>query len=100
MPCSFLSLRRRFSSGQVLPVFVFWARVIAALALLQYAAQFAGVRVFSFARLVPALKPVLTESGFNVMTPIKYGSSIYRSNGGVLLEPSILSHGHGLGSYC
>ena len=82
---------RRFSSGQVLPVFVFWARVIAALALLQYAAQFAGVRVFSFARLVPALKPVLTESGFNVMTPIKYGSSIYRSNGGVLLEPSILS---------
>lgn len=81
----------RFNSEQVLPIFIFWARAIACLALLQYAAQFAGVRLFSFARLVPALKPVLTEAGFNVMAPIKYGSSIYRSNGGVLLEPSILS---------
>lgn len=81
----------RFRSAVVLPIFVFWCRIIAIAGLLQYGLQFAHVRLFSFASLVPALNPLLAEQNYHVVAPIAYGSSILRSNGFFLLEPSILS---------
>lgn len=80
-----------FDTKVVLPAFIFWARLLAVAGLIQYVAQFGGVRFFSFATTFPKLGPVLTESGYHVVAPLRYGSSIYRANGLFLLEPSILS---------
>ena len=80
-----------FDTKVVLPIFIFWARVLAVAGLIQYIAQFGGVRFFSFASAFPKLGPVLTEGGYHVVAPLRYGSSIYRANGVFLLEPSLLS---------
>ena len=80
-----------FDTKAVLPIFTFWARLIAVASLIQYGAQFVGLRFFSFASSFPALGPFLTEAGYHVEAPLRYGSSINRANGVFLLEPSILS---------
>jgi hypothetical protein len=80
-----------FDTKSTLKVVAFYARLIAVAAIVQYALQFIGIRLFSFAQFAPFLSPVLTETGYHVAAPIAYGSSTFRSNGFFLLEPSILS---------
>jgi hypothetical protein len=81
----------RFDRAVIFDTFLFYVRVIAVLGIVQWIVQFAGVRIFSFMVTVPALKPVLVESQFNFNPIMHYGSTIMRSNGFLLLEPSILS---------
>ena len=80
-----------FDTEVVLPVFAFWSRVIALTGLAEYSLQFVHVRLFSFAALLPKLDPILMEQSYHVVAPIAYGSTILRSNGFFLLEPSIFS---------
>ncbi|RYE96866.1 MAG: hypothetical protein EOO77_40150, partial [Oxalobacteraceae bacterium] len=81
----------RFDGSQTLNIFVIYLRGIAAAGIFQYLAQFAGFRVFAFIDWVPALRPILAEPWFNYHPVVAYGSSVMRSNGFFLLEPSIFS---------
>jgi len=81
----------RFDGSRTLTLFVYYLRAIAAAGIAQYALQFLGLRIFAFMDWVPMLRPVLVEPYFNYHPVIAYGSSIMRSNGFVLLEPSIFS---------
>ncbi len=62
--------------------------------LLQFAAQFAGLRLFAFRGLLPAA--MLFEEGYNQVIPLGMGS-LFKSNGFFLLEPSIFSQFMALG---
>ena len=81
----------RFDRAQVLPIFMVYVRLCAVLGIAQYFAQFAGFQAFSFLKLVPALEPVLVERLFNHEPIMGYGSTIMRSNGFFLIEPSTFS---------
>lgn len=81
----------RFDASRTFDIAVVYIRICAALGIVQYLAQFAGVRLFSFLLAVPALKPVLVEPLFNYQPWLAYGSSILRSNGFFLVEPSVFS---------
>ena len=81
----------RFDRSQVLPIFLFYARLCAALGIIQYLAQFVGVKIFSFMLTMPALEPLLVERLFNYNPILAYGSTIIRSNGFFLVEPSTFS---------
>lgn len=81
----------RFDGGRTFGVFLFYIRLCAVLGIVQYLAQFVGVRLFSFMLAVPSLRPVLAEPLFNFQPVIAYGSSIMRSNGFFLVEPSMFS---------
>lgn len=80
-----------FDAGQTFSIFVKYMRVCSVLGILQYALQFAGVRAFSFLVMAPILRPVLVEPLFNYQPIIGYGSTIMRSNGFFLVEPSVFS---------
>ena len=56
--------------------------------IVQFAAQFVGLRLFSFRGIVPA--SLLFEDGYNPQIPIGIGS-LFKSNGGFMLEPSVFS---------
>ena len=88
---AFIVLRIRPAPGRIetLATFRSFSTVVAACACAQFAAQFAGIRLFSFAGAVP--DALLLESTYNVVVPIWYGSTIYKANGIFLLEPSFLS---------
>ncbi len=62
--------------------------VVAVAGLLQFAAQFAGLRLFTFRGIVP--DSLLFEDGYNQIIPAGFGN-VYKSNGFFLLEPSIFS---------
>lgn len=81
----------RFDRSQILPIFLFYARLCAVLGIAQYLAQFAGVSIFSFGLAVPALEPVLVERFYNYAPILEYGSTTMRSNGFFLVEPSTFS---------
>lgn len=81
----------RFDRAATAELFLRYMRVIAALGIVQWIFQFAGVRLFSFMLAVPALRPILVEHQFNYDPIMHYGSTIRRSNGLLLLEPSIFS---------
>lgn len=81
----------RFDGSRTLDLFVAYLRWIAAAGILQYLVQFAGIRVFAFIDWVPALRPILAEPFFNYHPVVAYGSTVLRSNGFFLLEPSIFS---------
>jgi hypothetical protein len=81
----------RFDRAVIFDLFLRYTRVIAAMGIVQWIVQFAGIRIFSFMLTMPALRPVLVESQFNFNPTMHYGSAILRSNGFLLLEPSILS---------
>lgn len=81
----------RFHGNLALPVFLFYVRLCAVLGIAEYFAQFVGVRLFSFMLAVPALTPVLAEPLFNYQPILAYGSTIMRSNGFFLVEPSVFS---------
>lgn len=88
---AFIVLRVRPALGAIetLRIFRGFVTVVAACAILQFAAQFAGIRLFSFAGFIP--DSLLLEPTYNVVVPIWYGSSVYKANGFFLLEPSFLS---------
>lgn len=87
----------RFSGRDTIDIFLFYARMIAILGVLQYLAQFAGVRLFSFMLAIPPLTPVLVEPLYNYNPILTYGSNTLRSNGFFLIEPSIFSQLMALG---
>ena len=62
--------------------------LIAVAGIVQFALQFAGVRIFAFTGLVPAA--FLTEAGFNLQIPIGVGN-LLKSNGFFMVEPSVFS---------
>jgi hypothetical protein len=82
---------KRFDRDQIFAVFLFYTRICAAAGIVQWVAQFGGLRIFSFMLTVPALKPVLIEAQFNFNPLLHYGSTILRSNGFFLVEPSVFS---------
>lgn len=89
--CLLVAPTRRFHGEVVIDIFLFYVRLCAVLGIAQYLLQFAGLRLFSFMLTVPALKPVLVEPLYNYNPILSYGSSILRSNGFFLIEPSIFS---------
>jgi hypothetical protein len=64
-----------------------WLGLVAVAGLIQFAAQFAGLSLFSFAGLVP--ESLLVEHLFAV--EIALDSGVMRSNGFFLVEPSVFS---------
>ena len=68
--------------------------LIAAAGLLQFAAQFIGLRLFSFAGLLPDW--LLFEQGYNLQIPAGIGD-LLKSNGFFLVEPSVFSQMMALG---
>jgi hypothetical protein len=62
--------------------------IIAISGLLQFVAQFVGLRLFSFTGVLP--KKILYEDGYNLVIGLGIGS-LNKSNGFFLLEPSIFS---------
>ena len=67
--------------------FMSWA---AAVSLVQFVVQYAGVPYEDYlARVVPE---ALLQRGYNTGDPLAYGSAIYRSNAVVFLEPSFLGY--------
>ncbi|MFK4505561.1 hypothetical protein LPJ38_34165 [Bradyrhizobium daqingense] len=81
----------RFSNEAVLPVFLFYVRLCAVLAIVQIVLQFGGIRIFSFKDAIPALDPVLVESAYNQNAVEFYGSLNRRANGFFPMEPGALS---------
>lgn len=81
----------RFDRETVLPLFLSYVRFLSVAGIAQWVLQFAGLRIFSFMLALPPLKPVLVETQFNFNPILHYGSTILRSNGFFLLEPSIFS---------
>jgi O-antigen ligase len=84
-----LRMRPALEAMETLAIFRNFVAIIAACACLQFAAQFTGINLFSFAGVVP--DSLLLEQTYNVVVPIWYGSTIYKANGIFLLEPSFLS---------
>jgi hypothetical protein len=68
--------------------------IVAGAGLLQFAAQFIGLKLFSFRGIVPSA--ILFEDGYNLSIPIGIGS-LLKANGFFLLEPSIFSQFMALG---
>ncbi len=83
--------RALFDGTRTWDIFLFYVRLCAVAGIAQYLLQFIGIRLFSFMTLVPALKPLLVEPMFNSTPYVAYGSSIIRSNGFFLVEPSTFS---------
>ena len=81
----------RFDRTVTFDIVVLYIRICAAFGIAQYLAQFVGFRLFSFMLAVPALRPVLVEAMYNFQPWVAYGSSILRSNGFFLVEPSVFS---------
>jgi hypothetical protein len=80
-----------FDTTRTFSIFVGYVRLCAILGIGQYFIQFAGVRFFSFFVAFPVLKPFLLEPLYNFQPVVAYGSSVMRSNGVFLLEPSHFS---------
>jgi hypothetical protein len=71
---------------------------LAALSLLFIGSQLAGIRYFDWlATVVPSS---LLVSGFNTSYPFVYGSTLYKSNGWIALEPSFMSFFLGTALIC
>lgn len=81
----------RFDGRRVFTIFLFYVRLCAVLGIAQYFAQFVGIRLFSFLVTFPALRPILVEPLYNYWPILEYGSSLLRSNGFFLVEPSTFS---------
>ena len=68
--------------------------LVAIAGILQFAAQFAGLGLFAFKGLLPG--SILFEAGYNLEIPIGVGN-LLKSNGFVLVEPSVMSQLMSLG---
>lgn len=81
----------RFDRRQVFDIFIFYARMCAILGIVQYLAQFVGIKIFSFMMTMPFLTPILVEPIYNYYPILTWGSSIVRSNGFFFVEASVFS---------
>jgi hypothetical protein len=81
----------RFDKSQGLEIFLFYMRICVFGGILQYLLQFIGIRFFSFTIATPFLKPILIETRFAFDPIVHYGSSLRRSNGLLMVEPSVFS---------
>lgn len=81
----------RFDTSDGLKIFIFYARICVVAGIVQYLVQFVGIVIFSFMVTLPSLTPILVEKYFNFNPIVSYGSSILRSNGFFLVEPSSFS---------
>lgn len=81
----------RFDSSQTIDIFLRYARFLAVLGILQFAVQFAGLRIFAFSTALPALKPILVEHLYAFNPQLSYRSTTLRSNGFFLVEPATFS---------
>jgi hypothetical protein len=66
----------------------FYLMLIAVAGLIQFVAQFAGVRIFEFTGLLP--DKILFETGYNLQIPLGVGD-VFKANGFFLVEPSVFS---------
>jgi hypothetical protein len=75
---------------RALGVFQALAALCAGLGLIQFAAQFAfdAPWLFTFKGVLPE---AILQDGYNTIVPLSYGAPVFKSNGGILLEPSIFS---------
>ena len=62
--------------------------ILAIAGILQFAAQFVGLRIFSFAGYLP--DAILAETNWNLQIPLGIGE-LMKSNGFFLVEPSVMS---------
>jgi hypothetical protein len=86
-----LSPAESFDTQKVFDVFIFYARLCAIAGIVQFALQFAHLKLFTFSKILPGANVILLESGYNTVAPLKYGASLLRSNGFFFLEPSLFS---------
>ncbi len=93
--CSFatLSFATPVNERSFFRVVNHWLAFIAVAGLIEFFLQFLGLRLFSFAGLVP--DAMLVEQNWNVVYPIN-GTLYNKSNGFFLLEPSLFSQFTGL----
>ena len=88
----FLFASRADDAGdESLRLFLRCARIICVLGLIQYALQFAGIRIFTLGDVLPFLRPILVEANYNTEGVVEWGSTLQRANGVVLLEPGAFS---------
>jgi hypothetical protein len=71
-----------------------WFALIAIAGILQFAAQFIGIRIFQFTGLLP--DSILYEAWYNLVIPVGVGE-LLKSNGFFLIEPSVFSQIMALG---
>lgn len=74
---------------RTLEIFRGFVSFIAVCGIAQFVLQFVGIRQFQFTGLLP--DSVLIESGYNLVIEVQRGSSVLKSNGLFLLEPSFMS---------
>ena len=93
-----LVVRERYAAliyRPLLDYFVTLMKIVAVLAIVQFVLQFVGVSYSDyFGHLMPKS---LVQTGFNTDYPITYGSSVYKANAYLMLEPSFLSQFLALG---
>lgn len=77
------------NTRDVLYVYNTHMMLLGVLGIVQFLAQFGGLRFFSFQGLVP--DSLLIEFAYNVVIPTSYGSTVFKSNGVFFLEPSLFS---------
>lgn len=77
------------NTRDVLYVYNTHMMLMGVLGILQFLAQFAGVRFFTFRGIVP--DSFLIEFAYNVVIPTSYLSPVFKSNGVFFLEPSLFS---------
>ena len=84
----------RISSAMAMKMFSDVAAIIALLGIVQFAVQFAGVDGFPVEHLVPE---TFRLQRYNNIAPLQWGSNIFKSNGLVMIEPSVFSQMCALG---
>lgn len=84
-----LTFARPVDEGRFFRLVTLVLAVIAAAGVLQFAAQFVGLGLFSFEGIVPS--SILFEKGYNLRIPITGSGPLLKSNGFFLVEPSIFS---------
>jgi hypothetical protein len=88
---AFLVVRVRLAPtvAETLAIFRNIMIIIAVCGCLQFATQFVGLRIFSFTSFVP--DSLLLEKSYATISPLRYGATVFKSNGLFLLEPSFFS---------
>lgn len=87
--------RRQATYQRFLAAVTWIYTVLAAVCIVQMVMQLAGTPYVDY--LKPLIPQALTMVGFNITSPVEYGSSIYRANGWIGLEASITSYQLGIG---
>lgn len=84
----------RVTSGSAMKVFSDVATAIALLGIVQFAIQFVRIDGFPIEHLVPER---FRLQRYNNIAPLQWGSNIFKSNGVVMIEPSVFSQMCALG---